>query len=97
MLPECRSYFVDCEHSELPRNAVVATAVGELLRDGRTSAMAGHYETSAAAHVFVTDAALRATYVDKIDWKLLSADERRRYLNQLNLAPPHYAIPLTSS
>ena len=59
--------------------------------------MARRYATSDVAHVLVTDAALRETYVDKIDWKLLGADERRRYLNQLNLAPPHYAIPLASS
>ena len=91
VLPGCHGYFIACEHSELPRHAVVATAVGELLHDGRTSTMAHHYAPSSDAHVLVTDAVLRATYVDKIDWKLLSADERRRYLNQLNLAPPHYA------
>jgi pimeloyl-ACP methyl ester carboxylesterase len=84
-------YYIDCEHSDLPRNATVAAAVGELLRDGRTSVLAREHHASADAHVLVTDAALRLTYVDKIDWKLLSADERRRYLNQLNLAPPHYA------
>ena len=38
----------------------------------------------------VTDAQLRATYTEKVDWRALSNEERRRYLNQLNLAPPLY-------
>jgi pimeloyl-ACP methyl ester carboxylesterase len=93
ILPDAEGYFLDCEHSNLPRSAAVATAVGELVTDGHTGVLPRRSPASTAAHVFVTDEVLRSTYVAKIDWKLLSADERRRYLNQLNLVPPHYAAP----
>jgi hypothetical protein len=33
---------------------------------------------------------LRTTYADKVNWNALAPEERRRYLNQLNLAPPQY-------
>jgi hypothetical protein len=94
-LPGCENYFLGCEHSDMPRSAAVAEAVGELVQAGRTTRLTRSFAPSADAHVIVSDQLLRDTYVDKIDWKSLGADERRRYLNQLNLAPPHYAAPIT--
>jgi hypothetical protein len=41
--------------------------------------------------VRVSDAQLRESYASKVDWRALTSEERRRYFNQLNLAPPVYA------
>jgi pimeloyl-ACP methyl ester carboxylesterase len=89
-LPGERNWFDVCEHSGLPRSERVAQATAELLRTGDTALLARTADASDAAHVRVTDAQLRATYTEKVDWRALSNEERGRYLNQLNLAPPLY-------
>lgn len=85
------NYFVRCEHSALPRSATVARAVLELLRQGRTTRLASIASTRNAREVTVSDAQLRTTWNEKIDWVAMTPDERRRYLNQLNQPPPQYA------
>lgn len=89
-LPGGRNWFDVCEHSGLPRSERVAQATAELLRTGETSLLAHEVSASDATHVRVTDAQLRTTYTEKVDWRALSNEERGRYLNQLNLAPPLY-------
>jgi pimeloyl-ACP methyl ester carboxylesterase len=86
--------YCRCEHSELPRDAAVAREVIALL-NGRDQDCALPSEPPAIARqpVTVTDSTLRSTYAVKIDWNALPPEERRRYLNQLNLAPPQYAAP----
>jgi pimeloyl-ACP methyl ester carboxylesterase len=85
------NYFVRCEHSALPRSATVARAVLELLRQGRTTRLASIASTRNAREVSVSDAQLRTTWNEKIDWTAMTPEERRRYLNQLNQPPPQYA------
>jgi len=85
------SYFLSCEHSNLPRDARVGAAVIDLLHGGHTQLLPTRWQASDDRAVRVSDDELRATYADKVDWRALSPDERRRYLNQLNLAPPQYA------
>jgi pimeloyl-ACP methyl ester carboxylesterase len=86
------SRYCRCEHSELPRDAGVAAAVIELLGD-RADCLALPSQPPAIAPepVTVTDSMLRTTYATKIDWNALPSEERRHYLNRLNLAPPQYA------
>lgn len=90
MLAADRTWFDVCEHSGLPRSERVAQATAELLRTGETTLLAHEAGVSDVAHVHVTDAQLRNTYSEKVDWRALSKEERARYLNQLNLAPPLY-------
>lgn len=85
------NYFAECEHSELPRSESIATAVVELLNDGRTSRLAREWWASTERVVRVSDAELRNTFNAKVDWRMLTADERRIYLNRLNQAPPQYS------
>jgi len=85
------NYFVNCEHSELPRSEAIASAVVELLIDGRTARLPRSWRASAERVVRVSDAELRNTYNARVDWRMLSADERRSYLNRLNQAPPQYS------
>jgi pimeloyl-ACP methyl ester carboxylesterase len=85
-----RSHVACSEHSGLPRSEQVAHATIELLRAGHTVVLPRSAPTSHDAHVRVTDAMLRETYRDKVDWRALSNEARAAYLNQLNLAPPLY-------
>lgn len=85
------NYFVRCEHSALPRSATVARAVLEVLRQGRTTRLASLASTRNAREVRVSDSQLRTTWNMKIDWAMMTPEERRRYLNQLNQPPPQYA------
>jgi hypothetical protein len=83
--------YMRCEHSALPRDARAAAAVIALLGSGTCELPTTAALTPPHA-VRVSDAQLRETYTAKIDWRTLSAEERRRYFNQLNLAPPQYGV-----
>jgi pimeloyl-ACP methyl ester carboxylesterase len=85
------SHYLSCEHSNLPRDARVGAAVLDLLHTGHTQLLPASWQASDDRKVRVSDAELRANHVTKVDWRALSPDERRRYLNQLNLAPSQYA------
>ena len=92
-LTDERNYFLTGEHSNLPRNVAVAQAVVELINTGRCESLPSRAAPPIGAEVQVSDTVLRTTYVDKIDWRALSPEQRGMYLNQLNLAPPQYASP----
>jgi hypothetical protein len=91
LLGDSAHYYSSSEHSELPRSAVVADSIAELLRHGVTRGLVTTPPVVADDGVEVTDRELRATYVEKVDWRQLNAQQRALYLNQLNLAPPQYA------
>ena len=84
------NYYVRCEHSALPRSVSVARALIELLRSGRTTRLASRAGARSARLVSVSDAALRTTWTEKVDWARLSPASHRDYLNRLNQAPPQY-------
>jgi len=86
------NYYAICEHNELPRSEAIAAAVVELLQAGRTSCLARDWQASGDRLVRVSDAELRNTCNTKVDWRMLSHDERRNYLNRLNQAPPQYSV-----
>jgi pimeloyl-ACP methyl ester carboxylesterase len=89
------NYYVRCEHSALPRSATVARALIELLRQGRSSRLSSQFSAGPGRKVSVSDAALRRTWNEKVDWAQLSSAAHRSYLNRLNQAPPQYALRAT--
>jgi pimeloyl-ACP methyl ester carboxylesterase len=84
------TYYVRCEHSELPRNPVVAQALIDLLLKGRTARLAARWSPRRGGTVIIGDAALRRDLTKKVDWYALNAAQRRRYLNRLNAPPVSY-------
>ena len=90
-LTGCDNYYVRCEHSALPRSVSVARALVELLRHGRTTRLAARLGRQLGRQVTVSDAELRTTWNDKVDWARLGSAAHRDYLNRLNQPPPHYA------
>jgi hypothetical protein len=85
-----RNFYVRCEHSELPRSALIAAALVDLLRTGRTRRLPQRVPLRRGRSSHASDAALQRGFARKIDWPALSSFERRRYLQQLNAPPPSY-------
>ncbi len=86
-------WLARCSHSDLPRDALVARAVIELLDDGTTHTLsrldpteAGPDETveRSTSAIEADDEQLRRTLTGKLDWGALSADARREFLEGLN-------------
>jgi pimeloyl-ACP methyl ester carboxylesterase len=89
-LPGMRSYRVRCEHSELPRNELVAAALIDLLRHGHTRRLREGMSARPGRSSYVTDAALRRELGRPVDWYRLGIGQHRRYLNRLNEPPASY-------
>jgi len=78
-------------HSDLTRDPVVAAAVVDLLRTGTTRRLPARYASASRAAAQVSDAALRRTHADKVDWSALSPEARRAFLENLN-EPPQFRL-----
>lgn len=89
-LPSARNFYLRCEHSELPRSELVANALADLLRSGRTRRLPQRVVVGRGRHAHVSDAQLRRSLAHKIDWHALRTAERRRYFARLNAPPPLY-------
>lgn len=89
-LPGARNYYLRCEHSELPRSELIASAIIDLLRNGRTRRLPQRRIVARARHTQVSDADLRRAFMRKVHWQRLSTAERRRYFTRLNAPPPIY-------
>jgi hypothetical protein len=89
-LPGARNYYLRCEHSELPRSELVANALTDLLRTGRTRRLPQRAFASRGRHSHVTDSEMQRSLSRKIDWQQLTTAERRRYFSRLNVPPPLY-------
>ena len=89
-LPGARNYYVRCEHGELPRNELVARAVVDLLRTGRTQRLPQRVVVGSGRTAYVSDAELRRSFARKIDWHGLRTAERRRYFARLSAPPALY-------
>jgi len=89
-LPGAHDYFLRCEHSELPRSELVAGAVVDLLRTGRTRRLPQRVIVGRGRYAHVSDAQLRRSFARKIDWHALRTAERRRYFARLNAPPSLY-------
>jgi len=87
LLPGVRSAFVRAAHSDLTRNAVVAGAVIDLLRAGSTRRLPSRWAGAARAAAQVSDAELRRSHAEKVEWAALTPKERRLFLENLNEPP----------
>ena len=87
LLPGARSLYARVAHSDLTRDAGVAAAVADLLRSGRTRRLAGELRNASRACAQVSEAQLRRSHVEKVDWSALTPHERRLFLENLNEPP----------
>lgn len=87
LLPGVPSAYARAAHSDLTRDAVVAAAVVDLLRSGRTRRLPARPAGAARASAQLSDARLRRTHAEKVDWAALTPTERRVFLENLNDPP----------
>ena len=78
------TYFARVAHSDLTRDAHVASAIVELLRKGSTRRLPTRWASSSRAQARVTDRELRTTQAEKVDWADLTPAQRRDFLQNLN-------------
>jgi pimeloyl-ACP methyl ester carboxylesterase len=90
ILPGSSAYSLRCEHSELTRSAIIAAALVDLLRHGRTERLRAGVVARPGRRLLVTDAAIGGEFIAKIDWAALSGEQRLRYLHALSAPPGCY-------
>ena len=78
------SAYARVAHSNLTRDPLVAAAVVDLLRDGSTTRLPSSWRGDSGASAEVSDAQLRGTHTEKVDWAALTPQARRLYLQKLN-------------
>ena len=78
-------------HSDLTRDPVVAAAAVDFLERGATRRLPARYVSASRATAQVSDAQLRRTHADKVDWSALSPEARRAFLENLN-EPPQFRL-----
>jgi hypothetical protein len=83
-LAGARGFFAPTAHSNLTRDPQVAAAVVDLLRHGSTRRLPERWRGAGRAQAQVSDAQLRRTHADKVDWATLSPEARRLFLQNLN-------------
>jgi pimeloyl-ACP methyl ester carboxylesterase len=86
-LPGACNHYTRVAHSELTRDPVVAAAVRDLLRYGRTNRLPSTWQTHSLARATVSDGQLQRMHTDKVDWAGLQPGERRDFLQNLNEPP----------
>ena len=86
-LAGARTYYAKISHSELVRNHTVAHAIADLLRAGKTRRLPGTWRARSSASARISDAALRRSQLEKVNWAALEPEERRTYLQNLNEPP----------
>lgn len=78
------THFTNTAHSELTRDAHVASAIVELLRKGSTKLLPTRWTAKSRAQARVSDRELRRTHAEKVDWAALTPAQRREFLQDLN-------------
>ncbi len=86
-LPGARNHYTPVAHSDLTRDPLVAAAVADLLRTGRTERLPCRWKSNSAALAQISDRQLRRMHTEKVDWARLEPDERREFLENLNEPP----------
>jgi hypothetical protein len=94
-LPGAALYVAPVAHGLLPRDDLVGAAVIDLLREGRTSRLAAGRPRAPAAALQLRDSDLHRALAGKLDWPALSAEQRRRFLENLNDPGPLQPRPKT--
>ncbi|MDE2049874.1 MAG: hypothetical protein KGJ72_02560 [Gammaproteobacteria bacterium] len=90
------TYFTSTAHSDLTRDAHVASAIVELLRKGRTKRLPTRWRSKSRAQARVSDRELHRTLGDKVDWASLTPAQRRDFLESLN-EPPKLRLRVPAS
>jgi len=90
-LPGAVTAYARVAHSELTRDARVGAAVVDFLRSGRTRRLPERWQSASQARAEVSDAQLRASGNDKVDWGALDPEQRRQFLQNLN-EPPRFRL-----
>jgi pimeloyl-ACP methyl ester carboxylesterase len=83
-LGTANTYFTRTAHSELTRDAQVASAIVDILRKGSTRRLPRRWASKSRAQARITDRALRREHAGKVDWASLTPLERRDFLQSLN-------------
>ncbi|HET7197165.1 MAG TPA: hypothetical protein VFI86_00740, partial [Burkholderiales bacterium] len=65
----------------------VAAAVVDFLERGATARLPARWRSASRAAARVSDAQLRRTHADKVDWGALTPEARRAFLENLNEPP----------
>jgi pimeloyl-ACP methyl ester carboxylesterase len=86
-LPGARNHYAPVAHSDLTRDELVARAVTDLLRAGRTERLPSRWRSNSTACAQISDRQLRRMHADKVNWAALEPDERLRFLDNLNEPP----------
>jgi predicted Fe-S protein YdhL (DUF1289 family) len=86
-LPGARTYYTTVAHSELARDAEVAVAIAELLRNGDTELLETKWSRRGNAQALISDRELRRTHTDKVDWVHMEPEARQAFLRNLNEPP----------
>jgi pimeloyl-ACP methyl ester carboxylesterase len=87
LLPKLKTYFIDEWHGNLANNSQVIRAIVDLLRRGSTRELLRHFVPAHGRLSRVDDARLKLIGGGKIDWRLLSSQERKAVLTELDGAP----------
>lgn len=90
-LPGAHTAYARVAHSDLTRDARVAAAVVDFIRRGATRRLPGTWHSASRARAQVSDAQLRKSHADKVDWGALTPAERREFLQNLN-EPPQFTL-----
>ncbi len=83
-LPGASLYVARVAHGLLPRDDLVGAAVLDLLRDGHTSRLIAGRPRVPAATLELRDTDLQRALSGKLDWPALTAEQRRRFLENLS-------------
>ncbi|MGH8169918.1 MAG: lipase family alpha/beta hydrolase [Steroidobacteraceae bacterium] len=83
-LGDANTYFTHTAHSDLTRDAHVASGIVEILRKGFTRRLPTRWRSNSRAEARVSDRELRRTHTDKVDWASLTPAQRREFLESLN-------------
>jgi pimeloyl-ACP methyl ester carboxylesterase len=83
-LDGANTYFANTAHSDLTRDAHVASAIVDLLRKGSTKRLPTRWTSHSRAQARVSDRELRRTHAEKVDWASLTPAQRRDFLQDLN-------------
>jgi pimeloyl-ACP methyl ester carboxylesterase len=87
-LAGAQTYYTACAHSELTRDPLIANAVADILKSGRTRRLAPRWSPRNRAVGRISDSDLRLTRTEKVDLTTLDPDARRAFMQTLNEPPP---------
>ncbi len=83
-LPGQPTWYALLAHSELPRDATVAAAVTDLLREGETFRLPTTATRDTTLVTALSDTALHAAFTAKLDWPAMTPAERHAFMDTLN-------------